>query len=477
MNKTKLNKSKPGHQEWLGLLARVHQGRVEVANLTGRRAVEEQSIGVLDFLGGRLDDPGLNRDIAKLQTRFHLDTGNLSAALEHSRRLTELARVAGGGEEIAKALSWQAMIHRERSEHERAIEIYAEAEPLMENRIYLAELWQEKGLTHNYLGQYVLAEQLITRALDFFRPLGSTEKKAAAINDLGVCFYQQKQYRKSLELFEEAVGLYLKIGYKLGSATTAGNLVNIQLHLGNIGRALDLARNCLEWGTEIEDQITIGLGHEKLGTVFQILGMPGKAMDHLQKAEECAARTGDFVVRGLVLGLQTEVLTGLGRMEEADAALGKAEELGRETGEEILTFRMEVKRAWMTSLLGDCPRAVERWDEIIRKAEGGADRKCANEARLEKASCLLALGGAVEARRCLEEITAVEESSVFWLLRHRAFGAEVCRASGDPSSAGEHCRQAQRLAAEVLALNREAWIRERLLSTDPLKKLSDMGCI
>lgn len=472
-----INKSKPGHQEWLGLLARVHRGRLEVANLTGLRAVEEQSLGSLIVLGDRLGDSGLKLEIARLQTRFHLDTGNLTSALEHSRVLTELARESGDGEELAKALGWQAMIHRERSEHERAIEIYVEAEPLMENRIYLAELWQEKGLTYTYLGKYGPAEELLTRALDFFRPLGSTEKTATACNDLGICFYQQKQYRKSLELFEEAVGLYLKIGYKLGSATTAGNLVNIQLHLGNIGRALALARNCLEWGTEIEDQITIGLGHEKLGTIYQILGMPGKAMDHLEKAEECAVATGDCVVRGLVLGLRTEVLVGLGREEEADAALGKAEELGRETGEEILTHRMEMKRAWLASRLGDPVQAMERWDRAIRKAESAMDRKCASEASMEKASCLLSLGETARARRCFEEIVPDEDSSVFWLLGYRALGVEIGRALGDDKMSEEHASRAGIIARQLLDTNHEPWIRERLLSTDPLKKLSDMGCI
>lgn len=448
-----------------------------MANLIGLREAEGQCIQALGFIDGRMPTLGLKRLIAKLWTRFHLDTGNLAEALEQSRRLVELAREAGSVEELAKALSWQAMVLRERSEFARAIELYDQAEPLTENRIFRAELWQEKGLTYTYMGQYHLAEQLLEKSLEVFRPLGATEKTATAVNDLGVCYYQQKRHLEAMGQFHEAIRLYEKIGYKLGMATTAGNLVNIHLHLGEMGQALALAKSCLEWGKEIEDQITIGLGHERLGSVYQLLGMAERARQHLEQAGECAAMTGDFVVRGLVLGMQAEVLADLGRTGEAEAALAKAEELGRVTGEEMLAFRMEVRRAWLDYRRGDFGQAVERWKRLISRAEAAGDRKSANEARLEKAACLLALGKAESAKRCFEEIAPDEGSSIFWLLRHRALGVEIGRAAADGAMSEEHGARAREIAGRLLEKNPEPWIREGLLSADPLKKLSNIGCL
>lgn len=477
MRRSDLFKSKPGHCEWLGLLARVHQGRVEVANLMGLREAEERSIAALGILDGRMPTQGLKLAIAKLRTRFHLDTGNLSEALVQSQRLVELAREAGGREDIAKSIGWQAMIHRERSENEKALELYNEAEALVQHKLSLAELWQEKGLTYTYVGRYENAEELLTKSLAVFRSIGSTERIAGAVNDLGVCCYQQMKYRRSQELFEEAMGLFLRIGYKLGSATTAGNLANIYLHQGEIGRAIYMAEKCLEWGTEIEDMISMGLGHEKIGTVYQALGMPVNALDHLNKAEECAAITGDFVVKGLVLGLKAEVLVELGRMKEADILLSEAEKLGRETGEEMLIYRIEAKRAWLTSKLGDYALATRRWDKVIRQTADKEGRKSGDEAKLERAACLLALGEGKSAKSLYHKISIGGDYSIFWFLRYHALGVEIGRAIEDGPMTEEHGAEARRIAQQLLEANQEGWIRARLLSVDPLKKLSDLGCL
>ncbi len=477
MNKADFHKSKPNPNDWLGLLARIHQGRVEVANLSGLRMAEEQSIRALDLLDDRMESPGSKLMTIRLKTRFQLDTGELTTALESSRKLVELAREVGGDEDLASALSWQAMIHRERSENETAVKLYTQAEALMVNKLSLAEVWQEKGLTYTYLGQYLQAEELLTRALAVFRSIGSNEKIATAVNDLGVCFYLRGNYRRSLELFQEAIALYLRIGYKLGSATTASNLASCHLNLGDIGLAISLAERCLEWGREIEDGITVGRGHEVLGSVYKLLCMPERALDHLKKAEECANKAGDFVVSGMMLGLQAEVLAESGRAGEAEVVLSRAEELGRETGDEMLAFRMAIKRAWLTPKLSDYESAVERWNQLIRRAEDKADRRSASEARLEKAACLLAMGEIETAKRCFEEIAPDEDSSIFWLLRHQALGVEMGKATEDEKMTQDHCSRARKLAGQLLETNQEQWIRERLLSIDPLKKLKAWGCL
>lgn len=448
------------------MLLRVHRGRLEVANTIGQRDVECQSLEALEKLGRQVEDRKFQLDLAMYRTRYFLDTGNLSPALEASREMCSRAEALGDGEEIARALSWQAMVYRERSEHSRAIELYTQAEGKTDNPGLKAEIKQERGLTYSYLEQYDLAEASLSQALDYFQRLGSQEMVANIYNDLGVCYYAQRKYREAKSFFLKALAGYQRVGYKLGSATAAGNLVTIFIHQGEILWARKYAVDCLAWGREIEDLITIGMGLEKIGDIQSLSGRYKEALASYRAALECVQQTGDKAMASLLLAAQAEILGRLNDFPEAEQRLAAAMDLARAQEDEIILRRILKRRAVLWYLSADYDAALGQWQNLLDEGTGDDGDDLKSEIMLEMARCWRGKGNLKMVEECFLQIDYAEDRfPLLWSLVYHALGIGLFKSLARLQEA-ERCRQR---ANELLARLREnnensPWVTEIITS-------------
>ncbi len=84
-----------------------------------------------------------------------------------------------------------------------------------------------------------------TMALDRHRRCGNRNLEAQTLNGLGVLYKHHRRHDEARRCFNDALKFFRQSGFRLGVATTLGNLGMVALDAGRPGQALELARKAL----------------------------------------------------------------------------------------------------------------------------------------------------------------------------------------------------------------------------------------
>jgi tetratricopeptide (TPR) repeat protein len=347
------------HEQWLELLWHVHCGLLDLASLTGQRAIERRELGALELLAGRQGGQGRAMHILESKVRYLVDTGDIGEAEQQAEGLIAEAESSGQREHLRKAYSWRAVILRELSRYPTAIDDFQKAEGYSDNDLQLMELWLDKGMTLSYANRFEEAESMLKQALAVALKYNDVNSQGTAWNNLGICYGQQKLREQAAGAYHRAFECYQRTGYKLGSAMVSGNVAEIYISLGLLDRALMSARECIRLGTEAEDIISIGLGHDLQGRVLEELGESGPAIESMERS----------------LGIYEEI------------------------GDDFAWVVCQLKLAPLMAEAGQIPKALKRLKALEEKAAGIGSDKLKRDVRSVKAAVLLGTG---ETERSLE---------------------------------------------------------------------------
>ena len=335
----------------------------------------------------------------------------------------------------------------------------------------VAQLRNNLGLVHKNLCEWNAAITHLTAALTAYRECGRYAETAGPLMNLGIVFQKSGDWERAAEHYRQAEQVFLEVGDHLRLATTAiglGNVARLQRRFTEAETrflaALERARSL---GAQREEVLAI----EFLGELDFDRGRTEAAVSRYHEALALAERVapeGDLVVE--VERRRAEALCAVGRLDEAEGALRRAERLARETDDRL-------EAAIAVRVAGDIANARGHRDEAITFWKSAVARLCDCHERVELGRAYLALGRACgdprEARRLFYLAGSVfsELSTPYWLEQseaelHRTLGAEP-EPTRSASQLGRRNR-APNLVAHSTAMRRVEALAQRAASTELL---------
>lgn len=136
----------------------------------------------------------------------------------------------------------------------------------------------EINLIMDSLASIGLAKSSTPADIDFY-----ASKKAFALTNGGAAYYTFGNFYLAIQRYTEALELQEKIGNKQGIAAALNNIGMIYLDLDNLEKGLEYCEEALLYLEEINDSAGIGALHDNLGTIKKELGDTLTAFQHTYK--------------------------------------------------------------------------------------------------------------------------------------------------------------------------------------------------
>ncbi|MFE0808002.1 BTAD domain-containing putative transcriptional regulator [Streptomyces sp. NPDC058794] len=105
-----------------------------------------------------------------------------------------------------------------------------------------------------------------------------------AANDRGLIALHQRRYADGKVFFDQAIRGFSEAGNRAGEATTSFNLSRAHLAMGNIGKAVDIARDGLALLAELGRTMRLANGHYALGMALTQAGRHTEALGQFNDA-------------------------------------------------------------------------------------------------------------------------------------------------------------------------------------------------
>ncbi len=239
-----------------------------------------------------------------------------------------------------------------------------------------------------YSGEYSLAEAALRRALAEAQAAGRIESEAERRAGLGFVLFQLGDAAAGLAEIERAAGIHETLGETARRAYDlellgvlrfrAGDLVGARAALEEALRGLDRDRDATRYADTLKDlaEVDLARGGQHRAAARRSLG----------EAERIAASQGDpfGVLQASLLGADAAIEDG--ELQEARAALGRADEAARRTSTREFAWQAQLVRGRLAEAAGDRASAVKAYRRAIREVERsreGATRVVGRAAILE----------------------------------------------------------------------------------------------
>lgn len=245
-----------------------------VARKTGNQDQETSALGYLGVL--------------------HTERGEPRKALDLLLAALELARHREDPRVQFTVLAHLGFAYEQVADKQRALRSYEEALSLARSMgsprnegIALNNLCD----TYRSLGDWEKARGLCLQALDLIRKLGDPTTEGRILNNLGVIAKRQLRMEEALDLYGQALALARRSGDIEAQRTALNNLGFLQLRLNQLDQAFEHCREALALAgrsreTEIDSRHILGAVHRKRGDLRA-------AREELEKALAASRSWGD----------------------------------------------------------------------------------------------------------------------------------------------------------------------------------------
>ncbi len=171
------------------------------------------------------------------------------------------------------------------------------------------------GTCYRMLGEFRRAIDLFEQALAINRKAGDRRNESAILGNLGSCYYELGQIRRAIESYEQALAIAREIGYQVGEANHLAGLGNCYYELGQIRRAIESYEQALAIAREIGYQEGEAAHLNNLGNCYSDLGQIPRAIESVRAGPGHQAPDRPPLRRGYVpdrLGRRVSESRGVG---------------------------------------------------------------------------------------------------------------------------------------------------------------------
>ena len=193
-----------------------------------------------------------------------------------------------------------------------------------------ARALSDLGSAHLDLGELELAERHFTRALALYRAAGHAVGVGTSLSYLGLAAVARADFDTALDRFTRAMEIWRTMDRPTSEGRTLQSLGSLYVRLGRFAEGIDhLERASRRLPADQRDRFGVLL---ELGWSRLVSGDPAGALVDLTAAVEAARGLSDPARLAGAEDRRGTALRALGRLDEAEAAYGRALALIRATG-------------------------------------------------------------------------------------------------------------------------------------------------
>ena len=196
----------------------------------------------------------------------------------------------------------------------------------------------DRGIIANCQSRYADGESYLTRAVEAFRADGNAPSEASALCNLAQIQIALGRMDSAIDLARRDSEIYQDLDHTLRVANGRYVLGRVLTHAGHIAEALAQLSEAAELFRETRQPLWEGVSHYRIAEAHLMAGRPGKAAGHAEQALALRGIGGEWM-RGrmlTVLGKALDALEQRGRARVCwQDALGIFEEMGSSDADEV----------------------------------------------------------------------------------------------------------------------------------------------
>ena len=325
----------------------------------------------------------------------------------------------------------------------------------------LGDLWRPYAA----LGDLRAARSCLEESRPLWREMGNLPMLCENLSSTSALEGLTGEGHEALALCDESYAIAAEIGNPWGQSYSLMNAYHIDIPQGNLGRAMDRMRECIELSERAGFVIPQSVTRAELGALYANLGDLERGMALVDEGLDVANERSPIAVP-IVMGSKAEIQLLAGELGEAEATIAQGT-IERLPGpiHFAATAHVELLEGRLASARGDHGRAAQIADKVIEWLRRLEIRPFLPEALLVKGSALLAGGRPGEAETALldgrSEAERLGFGPILWRIDVELSGISAAR--GDAAHATELRNEARRLIEQMSGSIDDAELRSSFL--------------
>ncbi len=356
---------------------------------------------------------------------------------------------------------------------ERSLSIARELNAREQIAFTLNDLWRPYAA----IGDLRASRACLEEARPLWREMGNLPMLCENLSGTSVLLGLAGENDEALALCDEAYSIAAEIGNPWGQSYSLLNAYHIDVDRGNLGRAMDRMRECVQLSELAGFVIPQAITRAELGALVASLGDLERGMGLVDEGLEIARERTEMAVP-IVMGSRAEIQLLAGELGEAEATIARS---GIERLPGPIHFaaaaHVELLRGRLASARGEHGRAVEIADTMLEWLRRLEVRPYTPAALLLKGSALLASGLPGEAETALLEAHTEAERLAFgpvlWRIDVELSGVSAAR--GDAAGAAELRNEARGLIERIAGSIDDAELRSSFLALPEVEAVTSGG--
>ena len=261
-------------------------------------------------------------------------------ALDHYDKSLTIRRAIGDRAGEGSSLLNIAQVHRTRGDHGAARAMLEEALAIQQalgNRWWEEIIWNELGIVSMLIGRLDEAEERLRKGLRLATEIGTETGQAYVLCNLGQVLRDQGKLNEAEKILRRGLALAMAQQDAHLEALYLSELAILALGREDYAEAMDLSQRALDHFRQLDLRLSTTTDLTTLARASLALGRPEDAARYLEETlailDECSGQGPDYPQRDYFFCY--EILTALGRNEEAQRALEAAHRLLMAQAEEI----------------------------------------------------------------------------------------------------------------------------------------------
>jgi class 3 adenylate cyclase/tetratricopeptide (TPR) repeat protein len=345
---------------------------------------------------------------------------------------------------------------------ERSLAIARELDAQEQIAFTLNDLWRPYAAN----GDLRAARACLEEARPLWREMGNLPMLCENLSGTASLLGLAGENDEALALCDEAYTIAAEIGNPWGQSYSLLNAYHIDVDQGNLGRAMDRMRECIELSELAGFVIPQAVARAELGALYANLGDLERGMALADEGLDVARERSEMAVP-IVMGSRAEIQLLAGELDEVEATIDRS---GIERLPGPIHFaasaHVELLRGRLAAARGDHGRAAEIADTVIEWLRRLDVHPFLPAALLLRGRALRAGGETVQAESALREARTEAErlgfATVLWRIDREL--SDMSAAGGDAVGAAELRNEARGVITRIADSIEDAELRSSFLA-------------
>jgi tetratricopeptide (TPR) repeat protein/predicted Ser/Thr protein kinase len=225
------------------------------------------------------------------------------------------------------------------------------------------------GNLYNDRGDQDQALKMYKEALQIQRDLGNERLQAICLNNIGAVYFEKAQYEDALAYYQQALQLREKAKVPSDIVQSVQNIADTSVRMGQFDQAISSYMRALDLWRSMNDARGAAITSNTLGTMLDVQGRFGAAVDSKQSAFKTFTELKDKTTwMAEVEGGYGEALVLAGRNEDAKTYLNDALSLSRELKNDGMVAQSLSYQGDAANLRGDPKSAHPLYEQALHEA-------------------------------------------------------------------------------------------------------------